>query len=137
MGHLREILPTLALLGLALLGLDCASGPVELHFVPIEGMVGEKVRLDSVVVDPSFYSRGCLAVDIQGGGENVSITIQQDGTSDWIVGRAAPGIARDAVVAALAFLNAPFDIVKGLLEIPPTQLPEPSEIHGCGGLFEE
>ena len=124
-------------LALALAALGCASSRVELTFArgePGEGGVlrgGEAARpvLERVEIDPGFYGRGCFDVKIEAGG-NVWITLQADATSDWVVGRSLPQLA----AAALGALVAPIDIIKGLLGIESTP---PSEVHGCGGIFED
>lgn len=88
-----------------------------------------------VKVDPQQYARGCVAFTVSEAGA-VDVLTQQDGTSDWIGIRVLPEIAQQVVLAALSFVNAPFEIIAAALDQEKTT-PPPSPIHGCGGIFEE
>lgn len=69
--------------------------------------------------------------------DRVAITLQQDGTTDWIVGRAAPGAIREAITAGLAFVSAPVDLLKAAFGLKPVKPDAPSDTHGCEGLLED
>jgi hypothetical protein len=129
----------LGLLLLVLLGVGCTGAPVKVWFEPTSGgLLGAGgARVQYMEVDPSLYGRGCVAVEVTEGGQTIHVTVQQDGTTDWIVGRALPSAVREGVTAAMAFLNGPFDVIKAALGREPAPPPPPSEIHGCGGLFDD
>lgn len=129
-----------ALALLALLLSACATGDVTFEFTPVEGRkVGgvyeapETVRLSKMTVAPRWYSRGCVALEVEG--EHVRFAIQQDGTSDWVIGRSAPTVVQGIVTSALAFANAPAKVLMHLVGVPSEETAPPSEVHGCGGLF--
>lgn len=116
-------------ISMALLLSGCATQPLVIEHYK-DGQLLRKVELD-----PHFYSRGCASYKVTPAG-TVELVVQQDGTSDWIGVRVLPSIAADVVTAALAAVNAPFDIIKALVGVPRPALPEPSAIHGCEGLFD-
>ena len=100
-------------------------------------MLGGRTMLRSVSIEPGFYGRGCFDVTVDRDGE-VAITLQQDGTSDWLIGRALPGVAREAAIGLTGFVTKPADIIANLLGMAPVvATPAPSDTHGCGGLFED
>lgn len=126
-----------SLFALLVLSLGCASSKLTLGFGLEEGTFGGKgYRLNSITVEPGFYGRGCVDVLVERDGD-VQITLQQDGTSDWIVGRAAPGALREVAIALMGFATKPFEIIGSLLGLSPAAPPGPSETHGCGGLFDD
>ena len=137
MAMLRKMVGLSPLLFLLLGG--CATGYVTFEFTPVDGGVigSDEVRLTKMTIDPKLYARGCVAVDVNG--DHVRFALQQDGTSDWIVGRAAPAMVRDAVVgavtASIGFVSAPWEILKSLAGVPAPRVAEPSEVHGCDDLF--
>lgn len=117
------------------LSLGCASGQIVFEFEPVQGniLTGDKVRLTKMTVDPRFYSRGCVALEVEG--DEVRFAIQQDGTSDWVIGRAIPAMGREVALGLTAFAKAPIDLIQGLLGQTPSKPEPPSDVHGCGGLF--
>lgn len=135
---MRAVFPLLLLV----LTLGCAGTPVTLHFSTaagreVGGYVGRPTNLlTSVEVDPGFYGRGCVSVDVKQNGD-VSVLIQQDGTTDWIIGRAAPGALREVAIALMGFVTKPVEILGELVGIEPTKPDAPSDIHGCGGMLED
>ena len=127
--------------GIACLVAGCASSRLTLGF-GLEasngafGRTSSGYTLNSVILEPGFYGRGCFDVLVERDGD-VRVTLQQDGTTDWIVGRAIPAMGREITVAALGFASAPWEVVQALLGRPPQPPAPPSDVHGCEGVLED
>jgi hypothetical protein len=109
-------------------GLESSSGTF--------GGTSSGYTLNAVTIEPGFYGRGCFDMEVERDGD-VRITLQQDGTSDWIIGRAIPAMGREITVAALSFASAPWDLLRTALGLPTPRPEPPSEIHGCQGVLED
>jgi len=94
--------------------LGCASYEVE--YIP------PYPEAATILVKSHMYGRGCIAMDLALDG-TVSIVVAQDGSTDWIIGRALGWIAE---------LAAP--IFGGRND--PDQMKGTSTVQGCDGLFE-
>lgn len=108
----------------------CMSSPTLIQINDAEGGLIRQIKLT-----PDLYGRGCLAFTVSPDGE-VEMLAQQDGTTDWIGIRILPAIGAEAVTAALAIVSAPFELIQMALGSVP-EVPDPSAIHGCDGIFEE
>lgn len=116
---MRTIL--LALLLVALAG--CRTEIVSKRFDENHNLVS------SVTFSSPNYSRGCLDVIVKPDGQ-IWATYQNDASSDWILGRTLQVIGPDIARIFVSPITIPLNAIMGNKTEPP------SEIHGCGGMFE-
>lgn len=122
---------------LAGISLACATTPIVVDFEKTVGVLGgSAMELERVSISPRLYARGCVDVVIEPSGK-VLVTVQQDGTSDWILGRITPRVISDSVAVVMAAVQAPLDALMAAFGIEKPPVPPPSDVHGCGDLFEE
>ena len=113
---------TFGLLILLLL-ISCRTEIVSLRFDGNENLIGQ------VTFSSPNYSRGCLDVIIKPDGE-IWATYQNDASTDWILGRTLQVIGPDIARIFFSPITIPLNAIMGTKPEPP------SEIHGCGGMFE-
>ena len=114
------------------LAAGCQSAPVSVKHNPNPAPGEPSLH---VTVDPQQYARGCSSVTITTAGD-VEILMQQDGTSDWLGLRILPAIGAEAAGAVMAVVGAPFELIAQAFDLVP-EVPAPSAIHGCDGMFAE
>lgn len=83
----------------------------------------------------TLYGRGCIDM-IQYGDGKYWITTQQDGESNWIIGRVAAPVVHELVGIAALVVGSPAEIFRALLGMPsPPPAPGPSNMHGCSSVL--
>lgn len=115
---------------LPLLLIGCLSSPVQVQFMVVDqALSGKKAVIQSITMDPEFYSRGCVIFKTDG--DEILLALSQDGTSDWMIGRTLSTTAGEIAAASLAFLNTPFRVIEKLLTGSTQEMQPPSEERGC------
>ena len=78
-----------------------------------------------VTVEVKMAGRSCIAAEVDPSTGKVNIITQQDGTSDWIVGRILPALGS---MALMAYSSIP--LIGDAIEMP-----GPDDVAGCQGFF--
>lgn len=88
----------------------------------------------TVTLDATQSGRSCQLLEITRDGD-VSFWQEQDGTSDWIIGRVVHATLPETIGVIMGALTAPFDLVLDLVQGRP-EIRGPSPVPACLGLLE-